>query len=213
MARISNKEIMDQMATMNKMLESIVAEQKSQRMDIDALKGAKSVGSTSKNAPVEEVRVLKGRVTQNRLVKLYHEEGVRKVQIGKVTYGLIVDSDGLVSYKNAAKVESSRKNAPKTEEPKTNAKKSLKDMKLVDFEPKKYDGFYRWGFKTDGFNQKSYIGMRKAYCVYKATNGQYIDSQKAYNDGVRIDYSEGSAYFKAKEEFEKKFKYVKKSDR
>jgi hypothetical protein len=86
-------------------------------------------------------------------------------------------------------------------------------MKLADFEPKKYDGFYRWGFKTDGFNQKSYLGMRKAYCVYKATNGEYLDSQKAYNDGVRIDYSEGSAYFEAKKEFEKKFKYVKKSDR
>lgn len=101
-----------------------------------------------------------------------------------------------------------KKSAPTTkEEPK-------KKLTLKDFEPKKYDdGHYRWGMKSDGFNQKSYMGMRKAYCVYKATNGEYMDSKKAYAAGIRIDYSEGGAYAKAKAEFEKKFKYVKKEDR
>ena len=174
MARISNKEIMDQMATMNKMLESIVAEQKSQRMDIEALKGAK-VETSKKSAPKSATKTAKS-----------------------------------VSKKTSSEKTSTKKSAPVEAKKET---KSLRDMKLADFEPKKYDGFYRWGMKTDGFNQKSYMGMRKAYCVYKATNGEYLDAQKAYNAGVRIDYSEGSAYFKAKEEFEKKFKYVKKSDR
>lgn len=101
-----------------------------------------------------------------------------------------------------------KKSAPTTkEEPK-------KKLTLNDFEPKKYDdGHYRWGIKSDGFNQKSYMGMRKAYCVYKATNGEFMDSDKAYKAGVRIDYSEGGAYAEAKKEFEKKFKYVKKGDR
>lgn len=110
--------------------------------------------------------------------------------------------------KKATKSEAKKSTASRTTE-----KATLKNMTLADFEPKKYDGFYRWGNKKDGFNQKSYMGMRKAYCVYKATNGQYLDSQKAYDDGVRIDYSEDSAYFKAKAEFEKKFKYIKKADR
>lgn len=170
MARISNHEIMVQMATMSKMLESIVTEQKSIRMDIDALKGAE-VETSKKSAP---------------------KNGTKS------------------ATKSVSKKTSAKKNAPVEAKKET---KSLKDMKLADFEPKKYDGFYRWGMKSDGFNQKSYMGMRKAYCVYKATNGEYLDAQKAYNAGVRIDYSEGSAYFKAKEEFEKKFKYVKKSDR
>lgn len=101
-----------------------------------------------------------------------------------------------------------KKSAPTTKE------ESKKKLTLKDFEPKKYDdGHYRWGMKSDGFNQKSYMGMRKAYCVYKATNGEYMDSKKAYEAGIRIDYSEGGAYYKAKDEFEKKFKYVKKEDR
>ena len=111
----------------------------------------------------------------------------------------------------STKKTSAKKTAPTTEAPKT--EKSIKGMKLADFEPKKYDGFYRWGMKSDGFNQKSYMGMRKAYCVYKATNGEYLDAKKAYDAGVRIDYSENGAYYKAKAEFEKKFKYVKKSER
>lgn len=110
--------------------------------------------------------------------------------------------------KSVSKKTSAKKSAPTTEAP-----KSTKGMKLADFEPKKYDGFYRWGTKSDGFNQKSYMGMRKAYCVYKATNGEYLDAKKAYDAGIRIDYSENGAYYKAKAEFEKKFKYVKKSDR
>jgi len=176
MARISNHEIMAQMATMSKMLESIVTEQKSIRMDIDALKGTE-VETSKKSAPKNGTKA---------------------------------------ATKSVSKKTSAKKNAPveaKKETKPLKETKSLKDMKLADFEPKKYDGFYRWGMKSDGFNQKSYMGMRKAYCVYKATNGEYLDAQKAYNAGVRIDYSEGSVYFKAKEEFEKKFKYVKKSDR
>lgn len=101
-----------------------------------------------------------------------------------------------------------KKSAPTTkEEPK-------KKLTLKDFEPKKYDdGHYRWGMKSDGFNQKSYMGMRKAYCVYQSTQGEFMDSKKAYDAGIRIDYSEDGAYAKAKAEFEKKFKYVKKGDR
>lgn len=103
---------------------------------------------------------------------------------------------------------------PKKSAPTTTKEEPKKKLTLKDFEPKKYDdGHYRWGMKSDGFNQKSYMGMRKAYCVYKATNGEFMDSKKAYDAGIRIDYSEGGAYAKAKKEFEKKFKYIKKEDR
>ena len=155
--------------------------------------------ATAKKAPKDEVRVLSGKVTSKKLQDLYYEEGVRKVEIEGSVFELSTDSDGLVYQKATKKAQKeSSKEAPK---------------KLADFEPKKYDGFYRWGSKHDGFNQKSYMGLRKAYCVYKATNGQFLDSNKAYEAGIKIDYSEGGAYYKAKAEFEKKFVYVKKSDR
>lgn len=91
-------------------------------------------------------------------------------------------------------------------------KATLKTL-LPYFEPKKYDGNYRWGTKHDGYNQKSYMGRRKAFCVFMATNGKYWDSDKAYKNGFKIDYSDNGAYYKAKALFEETFKYIKKCDR
>lgn len=122
-------------------------------------------------------------------------------------------SKSSTTKKSSAKTSSRKGTATVEKSTKVAEPKSIKGMKIADFEPRKYDGFYRWGMKSDGFNQKSYMGMRKAYCVYKATNGEHLDPKKAYEAGVRIDYSEGGAYAKAKAEFEKKFKYVKKGDR
>lgn len=87
---------------------------------------------------------------------------------------------------------------------------------LPYFEPKKYDGFYRWGnMKHDGYNQKSYVGRRKAFCVYMATDGKYWDKDKAKKNG--FDFSNASdkdsKWQRAKKIFEEKFSYVKKEDR
>lgn len=114
--------------------------------------------------------------------------------------------------KTGTKTTAKKSSAKKTATAKTEVEKTV-PTKLADFEPKKYDGFYRWGMKSDGFNQKSYMGMRKAYCVFKATDGQFLDSDKAYKAGIRIDYSEKGKYAKAKAEFEKKYPYIKKADR
>ena len=141
---------------------------------------------------------------------------------------LVTDlGDGKYELKLGAKsTKSTKKNAPKNTEEETKElriweykgkvdfTKATLNVLLPYFEPKKYDGHYRWGnMKHDGYNQKSYCGRRKAFCVYMATDGKYWDSQKAYDAGIRIDYSEGGTYKKAKAEFEKKFKYVKKEDR
>lgn len=86
-------------------------------------------------------------------------------------------------------------------------------LNIADYEPKKKDGFYIWGRKTDTMKSGHYMAMRKAYCIAVATNGQFTDSSKAYDAKVKVDYSEGSAYSKAKAEFNAKFPYIKKADR
>jgi hypothetical protein len=152
---------------------------------------------------------------------------MRKTQFEQIMgaiNGVNVKVDYLQSEVDALKTAKTAKKTAPTKTAKKSAKKTATKVateksqtvapkKLADFEPKKYDGFYRWGMKSDGFNQKSYMGMRKAYCVFKATDGQFVDSDKAYKAGIRIDYSENGKYAKAKAEFEKKFKYVKVDER
>ena len=86
-------------------------------------------------------------------------------------------------------------------------------MKVADYEPKMKDGNYIWGKKTDTIKSKHYMAMQKAYCYAVATKGKAISSDECFKMGIEVDYEEGSAYSKAKAEFKKKFKYIKKADR
>ena len=83
-----------------------------------------------------------------------------------------------------------------------------KKLTIADFEPK--------GSKLNGgyTNWNSYKSQRTKYCYYVATNGEVKDGNvfgtKWYG---KVDFSEKSAYYKAKAQFEKKFHYIKKADR
>ena len=80
------------------------------------------------------------------------------------------------------------------------AKKTIKD-----FEPKKdADGNYNW---------RSYECTRTRYCYYVATNGELEKNPYGTKWQGKIDYTENGAYKKAKAQFEKKYKYVRLSDR
>lgn len=94
------------------------------------------------------------------------------------------------------------------------SKKTAKySTKLADYEPKKVDNNYIWGKKTDTIKSKHYMAMQKAYCYAVATKGQAITSDECYKMGIDVDFTEGGAYSKAKEQFKKKYIYTKKADR
>lgn len=104
--------------------------------------------------------------------------------------------------------------APKVKKGRGTATETTKySMKLADYEPKKVDGHYVWGKKTDTIKSKHYMAMQKAYCYAVATKGKAINSDECYKQGIEVDFSEDGAYYKAKADFNKKFTYVKKSDR
>jgi hypothetical protein len=82
------------------------------------------------------------------------------------------------------------------------SKKFSTDLK--DYEPKKdANGNYIW---------QSYKNNRTKFCYAVATKGNSISS---YKDGEKVyeDFSDNSPYYKAKAQFEKKYKYIKKADR
>lgn len=83
--------------------------------------------------------------------------------------------------------------------------------KISDYEPKKVDGFYKWGKKTDTIKSKNYRAMQIAYCYAVATKGQAVSSDECLKLGIEVDYKD--AYAKAKESFKKKYVYIKKADR
>ena len=86
-------------------------------------------------------------------------------------------------------------------------------MKLADYEPKKKNGNYIWGKKTDTIKSKHYMAMQKAYCYAVATKGKAITSDECFKLGIEVDYAEGGVYAKAKTEFKKKYAYTKMADR
>lgn len=85
--------------------------------------------------------------------------------------------------------------------------------KIADYEPKKVDGFYKWGKKTDTIKSKNYRAMQIAYCYAVATKGQAVSSDECFKLGIEVDYAEGKAYAKAKAQFKQKYVYTKKANR
>ena len=97
-------------------------------------------------------------------------------------------------------------NRPSTTVKEVKGKGSAKlfSTELKDYEPKKdANGNYIW---------QSYKNQRSKYCYSVATKGKATSS---YKDGEKVydDFSENSPYYKAKAQFEKKYKYIKKADR
>lgn len=106
-------------------------------------------------------------------------------------------ADALKGQMKASTPKSGRGNELPETKP---AKKTIKD-----FEPKKdKDGNYNW---------RSYECARTRYCYYVATNGELEKNPYGTKWQGKVDYSENGAYKKAKAQFEKKFKYVRLSDR
>ena len=95
----------------------------------------------------------------------------------------------------------------------SNEGKTKYSTKLADYEPKKVDGFYKWGKKTDTIKSQNYRAMQIAYCYAVATKGQAVSSDECFKMGIKVDYAEGSAYAKAKDTFKKKYVYTKMADR
>ena len=80
----------------------------------------------------------------------------------------------------------------------------LYSVELKDYEPKKSaDGNYNWS---------SYKAKRTDYCYAVATKGEALG---CYKNGKKVvDFKDIEADFnKAKEQFTKHFKYIKKADR
>ena len=87
------------------------------------------------------------------------------------------------------------------------ASPKLFSTKVEDYEPKKdADGNYNW---------KSYKASRTRFCYAVATNGVLVKNPYGTDWGKTntVDYSKNSPYYKAKAQFEKKFKYVTLSNR
>ena len=63
-------------------------------------------------------------------------------------------------------------------------------------------------------NWSSYKSQRTKYCYFLATKGEVKDGKvfgtKWYG---KVDFAEGSAFAKAKEQYSKKYHYIKKEDR
>lgn len=85
---------------------------------------------------------------------------------------------------------------------------SEKKLTMKDFEPKGSkcaEGYMNWS---------SYKSQRTKYCYYVATGGEVKDGKVFGTPWYgKVDFAEGSAFAKAKEEYSKKYHYIKVEDR
>lgn len=83
-----------------------------------------------------------------------------------------------------------------------------KKLTIADFEPKgskSAKGYMNWS---------SYKSQRTKYCYFVATNGEVVDGKVFGTPWYgKVDFAEGSKYYKAKAQFEKKYHYIKVEDR
>ena len=131
----------------------------------------------------------------------------------KLELATIVANAVVEALKGTTANPTSANEGKKTNKGRSSATDTKYSMKIADYEPKKKDGNYIWGKKTDTIKSKHYMAMQKAYCYAVATKGKAITSDECFKLKIEVDYEEGSAYAKAKADFKKKFKYIKKADR
>ena len=101
-----------------------------------------------------------------------------------------------------------RKSANEATSSGTQKKTASKKLTIADFEPKgskSAKGYMNWS---------SYKSQRTKYCYFVATNGEVVDGKVFGTPWYgKVDFSENSKYYKAKAQYEKKFKYIKVEDR
>ena len=119
----------------------------------------------------------------------------------------------ITALEKGKSIPSSKKTSNVVVSKKASLKTTSYSTAIADYEPTKKNGFYKWGKKTDTVKSGNYMAMRKAYCYAVASNGACITSDEAFKLKIKIDFSANSPYYKAKAEFEKKFPYIKASDR
>lgn len=163
--------------------------------------------ASRKSEPKKVVATKKTPVTKGKGKAKASAEFITLTDDNGNTYKLPMSALGVTKGKGSA---TPKKNAPAPKKGKGNATATTTKT-IKDFEPKKVDGYYVWGGTKSTIKSGHYMAMRKAYCVFKATDGKYTDSKVAYANGVSIDYD--GAYAKAKAEFSKKFPYVTKANR
>lgn len=93
-----------------------------------------------------------------------------------------------------------------TQKKSTTKKSKTSKLTIKDFEPKA---------QGDNYNWKSYCTNRTKYCYFVATKGGVTDGKIFGTKFYQKDWSEefASAFAKAKEEYTKKYKYIKLEDR
>ena len=81
-------------------------------------------------------------------------------------------------------------------------------LTIADFEPKgskSAKGYMNWS---------SYKSQRTKYCYFVATDGEVKDGKVFGTPWYgKVDFSEGSKYYKAKAQYETKYHYIKVEDR
>ena len=121
---------------------------------------------------------------------------------GKSTKAVSTKKSTAKTAKTAKTTSAKKSTASKT----AKVEKSV-TTKITDFEPctfKDSDN-YVWG------GVRGYKAMRSAYCYAKQTDGKARNLEEAHKLGIEIDFDK--AWKKAKAEFEKKYVYVKASER
>ena len=108
--------------------------------------------------------------------------------------------------KKATTKKTTKTTAKKTA-PKTEKETKTETTKITDFEPCKFkdSGNYVWG------GVRGYKAMRSAYCYAKQTDGKARNLEEANKLGYKIDFDKKWKADKAA--YEKKYVYVKASDR
>lgn len=88
----------------------------------------------------------------------------------------------------------------------TTKKSTTSKLTIKDFEPKAQGSNYNWS---------SYCANRKKYCYFVATKGAITDGKIFGTKFYQKEWSEefATAFAKAKEEYSKKYHYVKLEDR
>lgn len=120
-----------------------------------------------------------------------------------------IPAEGRKSANEAVSSDTQKKGSSKksaTSEKKVTT--SEKKLTIKDFEPKGSkckEGYMNWS---------SYKSQRTKYCYFVATKGEVKDGKVFGTPWYgKVDFAEGSAFAKAKDEFSKKYHYIKVEDR
>ncbi len=140
--------------------------------------------------------------------------------MSKITNAMLLEAINGINLKVdtlSARVEALEGKSKPTVSAKGNAEKPSIKVKgystdIKDYEPKKVNGFYKWGKKSDTVKSRNYRAMMVAYCYAVATKGKALS---CYEGNTKLfEFEDIKAdYYKAQEKFKSTYKYIKTSDR